>query len=56
MSLESQVFAVRTLLPGDALGYGDGFVEEKPMRVGLVPIGYADGYPRSAGTGTPRSG
>jgi alanine racemase len=53
MSLESQVVAVRTLVPGDALGYGAGFVADKPMRVGLVPIGYADGYPRSAGTGTP---
>lgn len=23
------------------------------MRIGLVAMGYADGYPRSAGTGTP---
>ena len=53
MTLESEVFAVRTLQPGAALGYGGGFVAEKPTRVGLVAIGYADGYPRIAPTGTP---
>jgi alanine racemase len=53
MRLESEVFAVRDLLPGDALGYGASFVADRPMRIGLVAMGYADGYPRSAGTGTP---
>lgn len=53
MSLESEVFAVKTLHPGEALGYGGTFIAEHPTRVGLVAIGYADGYPRSAPTGTP---
>lgn len=53
MTLESEVFAVRTLQPGEALGYGGGFVALEPTRVGLVAIGYADGYPRLATTGTP---
>lgn len=53
MTLESEVFAVRTLQPGDALGYGGRFVAERPVRVGLVAVGYADGYPRIAPTGTP---
>jgi alanine racemase len=53
MTLQSEVFAVRTLQPGDALGYGGRFVADKPTRVGLVAMGYADGYPRLAGTGTP---
>jgi len=53
MTLESEVFAVRTLQPGDALGYGARFVADRPTRVGLVAIGYADGYPRIAPTGTP---
>jgi alanine racemase len=47
------VFAVRELAPGEALGYGGSFVAEQPMRVGLVAMGYADGYPRRAPTGTP---
>jgi alanine racemase len=53
MTLRSQVFAVRELVVGDALGYGGGFVADRPMRVGLVAMGYADGYPRTAPTGTP---
>jgi len=53
MSLESTVFAVRTLKKGQALGYGGGFVAQEDTRVGLVAIGYADGYPRTAPTGTP---
>nr|WP_315593262.1 alanine racemase [uncultured Cupriavidus sp.] len=53
MTLESQVFAVRELQPGDALGYGARFVATRPTRVGLVAMGYADGYPRTAPEGTP---
>jgi alanine racemase len=53
MSLVSEVFAIRTLEPGEALGYGGTFVATTPIRVGLVAIGYADGYPRVAPTGTP---
>lgn len=53
MTLRSKVFAVRWLAAGEVLGYGGSFVAEEPTRVGLVAIGYADGYPRAAPTGTP---
>lgn len=53
MSLQSQVFATRTLQPGQPLGYGAHFVASHTTRVGLVAVGYADGYPRHASTGTP---
>ena len=53
MRLTSKVFATRRLAPGEALGYGATFIAERPVRVGLVAIGYADGYPRHAPTGTP---
>lgn len=53
MTLRSKVFATRWLAPGEALGYGGTFIADKPTRVGLVAMGYADGYPRAAGTGTP---
>jgi alanine racemase len=53
MTLRSQVFAQRLLAPGDALGYGAAFVAEARTRVGLVAMGYADGYPRTVLTGTP---
>ncbi len=53
MRLASRVFAERWLAAGEALGYGGAFVATQPTRVGLVAMGYADGYPRAAGTGTP---
>ena len=53
MSLLSRIIHVRKLQAGDALGYGATFVATKPTRVGLVAIGYADGYPRTAPSGTP---
>lgn len=53
MSLESRIIATRELQPGQPLGYGARFVAERPTRVGLVAMGYADGYPRSVPNGTP---
>jgi alanine racemase len=49
------VIAVRELAPGEPLGYGARFQAERPTRVGLVALGYADGYPRRAPDGTPVS-
>lgn len=53
MTFESHVFAVRTLEPGEALGYGATFVATERTRIGLVCAGYADGYPQTAAMGTP---
>jgi len=53
MTLESKVICVRELPAGEPIGYGAKFITQKPMRVGVVAMGYADGYPRHAPTGTP---
>jgi alanine racemase len=53
MTLESKVICVRELPAGEPIGYGAKFITQKPMRVGVVAMGYADGYPRQAPTGTP---
>jgi alanine racemase len=53
MTLESQVIAVRDIAVGDHVGYGCLFCADRPMRIGVVACGYADGYPRHAPTGTP---
>lgn len=53
MTLESQVIGVRELPAGEPVGYGARFVAERPVRVGVVAMGYADGYPRHAPDGTP---
>jgi len=53
MTLRSRLIGTQELQPGDTVGYGSSFTAERPMRIGIVACGYADGYPRHAGTGTP---
>ena len=53
MTVESKVICVRELPAGEPVGYGAKFITSKPMRIGVVAMGYADGYPRHAPTGTP---
>ncbi len=53
MSLRSRLIATQPLHKDDSVGYGSGFVAERDMRIGIVACGYADGYPRLCGTGTP---
>lgn len=53
MTLESRIIAVRDLPEGEAVGYGARFVTHRPTRLGVVAMGYADGYPRHAREGTP---
>lgn len=53
MSLKSEIIAIRELNPGDAVGYGATYVCDSTQRIATVAMGYADGYPRSAKSGTP---
>ncbi len=53
MTLASRLLAVQQLQAGESVGYGSTFTADAPMRVGVVACGYADGYPRHCGTGTP---
>lgn len=53
MTLESAIISVHTLRKGDAVGYGGDWVCPEEMPVGVVAIGYGDGYPRHAKAGTP---
>jgi alanine racemase len=53
MTLRSQLIATQTLKAGDTVGYGSTFTAPHAMRIGVVACGYADGYPRHCGTGTP---
>lgn len=53
MTLNSALIAVRELPAGEPIGYGRRFVTTEPTRVGVVAMGYADGYPRHAKDGTP---
>jgi alanine racemase len=53
MTLRSRLLAVQQLQAGDTVGYGSRFEAAHTMRIGIVACGYADGYPRHCGTGTP---
>jgi alanine racemase len=53
MTLRSRLIATQQLAPGDTVGYGSSFTATRPMRIGIVACGYADGYPRHAGSGAP---
>ena len=45
LSVKGRIVRVFDLAPGESVGYGRQFFAPKPMRVGLVPLGYADGVP-----------
>jgi alanine racemase len=47
VALRARLLAVRDIEAGTSVGYSRTFVADRPMRVGLVPAGYADGVPRS---------
>jgi len=53
MALRSRLIAVKPLAKGDSVGYGCGWVCEQSTTLGVVAIGYGDGYPRYAKPGTP---
>ncbi len=53
MTLRTRLIATQQLEPGDTVGYGSSFTAEHAMRIGIAACGYADGYPRHAGSGTP---
>lgn len=53
MTLQTELIAIHNLKAGDAVGYGSTYQCTHPMKVGVVAIGYGDGYPRNAKTGTP---
>jgi alanine racemase len=48
---DSHLAQVRQLAPGDSTGYGRMFVAQDPSWIGIVPVGYADGFRRDM-TGT----
>lgn len=53
MTLSSEIIAVREVPAGETVGYGATYRCDKPSRIGTVAMGYGDGYPRHARTGTP---
>lgn len=53
MTLSARLMAINEVKAGDSIGYGATYTCEEDTRVGVVSIGYGDGYPRAAINGTP---
>lgn len=53
MTLRTRLIAVQSVRGGETVGYGSTYRAAGAMRVGIAACGYADGYPRHAGSGTP---
>ncbi len=55
--IEAQLLQVRDIPAGGTVGYGATFTAAHPIRVGILNLGYADGYFRAfAGYGMARAG
>lgn len=52
-SFHSRLIAIQEVPAGDRVGYGQRWQAQQPSRIGVVAVGYGDGYPRRAPDGTP---
>jgi alanine racemase len=53
MTLTTRLVAINRIARGERVGYGATWECPEDMRIGVAAIGYGDGYPRSARSGTP---
>lgn len=47
VQLEGKILQVRSVDRGESVGYGAGYIVEKPSRIATVAVGYADGFSRA---------
>jgi alanine racemase len=53
MSLESELIAIHEIAKDECVGYGRTWACPETMRIGVIAMGYGDGYPQFARMGTP---
>jgi alanine racemase len=46
MRVTTRVVQLRSLVPGESVGYGETWKAKRPTRIATLPVGYAHGYPR----------
>lgn len=51
LSWKTRVVGLREIAAGTSVGYGATFTAKQPMRLALLPVGYADGFRREASSG-----
>ncbi len=47
VTLEAAILQVRNVDAGQSVGYGATFVCQRPAKIAVIALGYADGYPRN---------
>ena len=47
LALKSHVAFVKEIPTGTPISYGGTYISERDMKIATIPVGYADGYPRS---------
>ncbi|GAA0613729.1 alanine racemase [Sporichthya brevicatena] len=53
MTLAARLLLTKAVPAGQGVSYGHTYVTDRPTRLGIVPIGYADGIPRTASSRGP---
>jgi len=53
MTLQASLIALRQVKAGESVGYGANWTSKHNTTIGIIAIGYGDGYPRHAENGTP---
>ncbi|WP_044406197.1 alanine racemase [Thiomicrospira microaerophila] len=53
LTFQTQIISLKWIAQGEAVGYGQTWVAQKPSLIGVAAAGYGDGYPRHAPSGTP---
>ncbi len=53
MTLKSAIISIREIAAGQSVGYSQTWTATRPSKIATVAIGYGDGYPRNAKSGTP---
>lgn len=51
LSLKAKIILLRKIKKGDSVGYGRSFVAERDSVIAILPVGYADGFPRNLSCG-----
>jgi len=53
MTLRARVIAIRDITTGESVGYNERWTSSRTSRIATIGVGYGDGYPRHARSGTP---
>lgn len=53
MTFQSEIIAIRQIEVGESVGYGNTWTARRRSKIATIAVGYGDGYPRAARSGTP---